>query len=72
MVFHHKSICGVRLLTKRKKRKKTRGVHCGLKIRGFSNFSTVFLQSVFMKILNLLQFQTIGLIQAIQLLTSQT
>ena len=43
-----------------------------LKAQGCANFSTTFFQSKFIKILNLLQFPTIPLIHAIQLLTSQT
>ena len=51
--------------------KYTGGVLCDLKVCRGANFSTFF-YFVFMKILNFLQFQTIGLTQAIELLTSQT
>ena len=59
--------CGMRFW-----QKYTCGVLCGLKVCGWANFPKFFLQSVFVKILNSLQFQKIGLTQAIRLLTSQT
>ena len=67
MVSHQNSSSGMRFLTKIQ----MWGSLC-LQVCGCANFSTGFLQSIFMKILNSLQFQTIGLIQAKQLLTSET
>ena len=67
MLSHQNSSCSIRFW-----QKYTFAVLCGLKVCECANFSTVFFQSVFMKILNSWHFQTIGLTQSMQLLTSQT